>query len=290
MVNYKGLATSIFGGLVDSYADFFSMVKHDLPMANMKIPFRTYMSTAFFFSLIACITAVVVVVEMMFILSVPLYTGIIYLIFIPIGSAFGCFVIMLFYPHQKVNARKNNIESNLPFVLMHMASIIESGLPPHAVFRLIADFEEYGEISHEMKKIVRNMDQFGVDPLTAIRDVAQKSPSNNLKQVLLGIVTATESGGDVKLYLKNAGEQALFDWRIKRQKFLEQLSTYSEFYTGLMIAAPLFIVALLAVMNMISPEMAGFKIINIMQMATYLAIPGMNLAFLLFLKGVEVEI
>lgn len=290
MLNYKGLATSIFGELVDKYSDLFRIVKDALPRANIKTSFRAYMSTVFLTSVAVYFASLVISFSITQILQVPIGTSIVYTIFIPLASSFACFALLVFYPYQKMKTRKNNIESNLPFVLMHMGSIMESGIPPHTIFRLIGEFEEYGEIAYEMKKIVRNMDQFGVDPLTAIRNVAEKSPSNSLKQVLFGIVTATESGGDVKTYLKNAGEQALFEWRLKRQRFLEQLSTYAEFYTGLLIAAPLFIIALLAVMNMISPAMGGFNIIDLMKMSTYIIIPAMNFGFLMFLRGVEIEI
>ncbi|HKZ45682.1 MAG TPA: type II secretion system F family protein [archaeon] len=290
MLSYKGLATSLFGKLVDKYSDVFAGVKEALPKANIRTSFRAYMSTVFLSAIITYVAILAASFIMVQLLPLPPEFTVIFVVFVPLASAFGIFVFLILYPSQRVNSRKNNIEANLPFVLMHMGSIMESGIPPLTIFRLIGEFQEYGEIAYEMKRIVRNMDQFGVDPLSAVRDVAFKSPSNALKQVLLGIVTATESGGDVKTYLKNAGQQALFEWRIKRQRFLEQLSTYAEFYTGLMIAAPLFIVALLAVMNVISPSLGSFKIMDLMMLSTYLIIPSMNLAFLVFLRGVEIEI
>lgn len=292
MLTYKGLATLIFGGLIDKYSDLFAVIKDALPRANIKTSFRAYMSMVFLSSLITYLVSFLVVLMFMVILAIkiPIITSIIYIIFIPLLASIVCFILLLFYPYQKMTSRRKNIETTLPFVLMHMGSIMESGIPPHAIFRLMAEFEEYGEISYEMKKIVRNMDTFGVDPLTAVRSVAAKTPSNPLKQVLLGIVTTIEAGGDVKTYLKNMGQQALFEWRMKRQRFLEQLSAYAEFYTGLLIAAPLFIIALLAVMNMISPTMGGYGIVDLMKLSVYVIIPGMNTGFLLFLRGVEVEI
>lgn len=290
MLSYKGLATLVFGDLVDRYSDFFVNVRDALPRANIKIAFRTYMSLVFFSSVIAGVCGLVISLAVIQIVRLPVEIVIIIMIFVPIMSPVIVFVLLIFYPYQKMAGRRKDIEISLPFVLMHMGSIMESGIPPHAIFRLIAEFEEYGEVSYEMKKIVRDMDTFGVDPLTAVRNTAAKTPSNSLKQVLLGIVTSIESGGDVKAYLKSAGQESLFKWRIKRQKFVEQLSTYAEFYTGLMIAAPLFIIALLAVMNMISPTMGGFSIVDLMKISVYLLIPGMNVLFLAFLKGVEVEI
>ena len=140
----------------------------------------------------------------------------------------------------------------------------------------------------EMAK--RNMEVYGIDPLTAIRAVSERSPSEMFKQVLMGFVTTTESGGNIKTFLKSAGDQALFEWRTRREKFLRQLEAYSEMYTGLMVAAPLFLISLFIVMGMISPTLGGFSILDLTKFSVYLLVPIMNIAFLLFLRGVEVEI
>jgi flagellar protein FlaJ len=136
---------------------------------------------------------------------------------------------------------------------------------------------------------VRNIETFGIDPLTAVKEVADKTPSDEFREMLLGFVTTTESGGNIKVFLKSAGEQALFNWRMKRERFLQQLSTYAEFYTGIMIAAPLFIIALFSVMSMIQPTIGSFEILNLMRISIYLIVPTLNSVFLVFLRGIEVE-
>jgi flagellar protein FlaJ len=171
-----------------------------------------------------------------------------------------------------------------------MGAVAESGVPPYIIFKLIGEFEEYGEIAKEMKKIMRNIESFGLDPLTAVKEVVKKSPSNDFKQTLMGFVTTTESGGDLKLYLKNAADQALFTWRIKREKFIQQLSMYAEFYTGVLIAAPLFLVSLFAVMALIQPNLGGLDIITLTRLSIYGLIPMINIVFLIFIRGIEMEI
>lgn len=288
----KGLATKYFGWVADLYGQNFDFVKYNLPRAGMRITFRTYLSTAFFISFISIFIAVAgvnIVIEVLA-LDVSLLLRIAYSIFIPILTAFATLFVIAFWPTQKTVSRRKNIESNLPFVLTHMGAVAESGIPPYIIFKLISEFEEYGEISNEMKKIVRNIESFGLDPLTAVKEVAERTPSEALKQILLGFVSTTASGGNIKLYLKNAGDQALFEWRIRREKFLQQLSAYAEFYTGILIAAPLFIIALFSVMNLIQQNIGGFDILTLTQLSIYLIIPVVNIVFLTFLRGVEVEI
>lgn len=279
----------MFGWVADKYGGAFSIVRESLPKADIKITFRTYISTVFFIATITYFVSLFALVLALRIVQISLMMKIVYLLFVPFMNSIACAVILIFQPYQKVASRRKNIESNLPFVLTHMGAIAESGVPPYVVFRLIAEFKEYGEVAKEMKKIVRNIETFGINPLKAVKEVAERTPSDELKQILLGFVTTTESGGDVKVFLKNAGEQALFDWRIKREKFLQQLSAYAEFYTGILIAAPLFIIALFAVMAMIQPTVAGYDILFLTKVSIYAIVPALNGGFLLFLHGMEVE-
>jgi len=289
-MNYRGYATSIFGSVADKYETSFQTVKEILPKADIKIAYRTYISVAFLTSVIvyvAALVATIIITQLLLKPTVIMLTF--YIIFIPVITAAMSFLLFNYYPFNKVSTRRKNIEVNLPFVLTHMGAIAESGVPPQVIFKLMAQFKEYGEVSNEMEKIVRNIDMFGIDPLTAVKEVAEKTPSDSLRQLLYGFVTTTESGGNIKTYLKNAGTQALFEWRMKRERFLQQLSAYAEFYTGLLIAAPLFMIAIFAVMNMIQPTIGGYTILDLMKLSIYAIIPLLNSGFLIFLRGVEVE-
>jgi flagellar protein FlaJ len=289
MASFKGLLTFLLGDLVDKYSQIFIATKESLPKADMKISFRTYMSIVLFVTAVSYVVSLVALIFILGMFNVSVFLKIIYLIFVPVLVAVVSFVALSFYPLQRAMSRRKNIEYNLPFVLTNMGAIAESGVPPYIIFKLIGEFEEYGEISKEMKKITRSIDTFGVDPLTAVKKVAERSPSEEFKQALLGFVTTTESGGDIKVFLKSVGQQAMFEWKMKREKYLQQLSTYAEFYTGILIAAPLFVIALFAVMSVIQPTIGGFGIIDITKISVYGIVPILNVAFLLFLKGVEVE-
>lgn len=289
-MNLQGLSVLLFGRIADKYAEYFSLVKEALPKADIKIPFRSFMSLVFFLSFVVYLISLVGTVLIIQLMTPPMLLTVASIVFVPFLTAAMCFVYAVFYPFQRAMVRKRNIEANLPFIVSHMNSIAEAGVPPYAMFKLISVFKEYGETTKEMSKIARNIETFGMDPVRAIREVANRTPSEELREVLLGIVTTTESGGDVKAYLRAMGERALFEWRIRRERFLQQMSTYAEFYVGIIIAAPLFLVALFAVMSMIQPTIAGFGILDLTKLSIYLVIPAINVGFLLFLRTIEVEV
>jgi flagellar protein FlaJ len=290
-MSFPSLALAIFGKIADKYSTSFEFLKHILPKADIKTPLKTYLSIMFLAIILSYLTTLAFTIYLvLYILKLPPFLATAFLLFIPFLVAAGIFLWFIFYPFQRSMIRRRNIEANLPFVITHMSSIAEAGIPPSAIFHLISAFKEYGEVTKELSKIARNIEEFGMDPVRAIREVANRTPSEKLRELLLGIVTTTESGGDIKLFLKNMGEQALFEWRLRRERFLQQMSTYAEFYVGIIIAAPLFLIALFAIMSLIQPNIGGFSIMDITKLAIYLIIPAINIGFLAFLRTIEVEI
>ena len=78
-------------------------------------------------------------------------------------------------------------------------------------------------------------------------------------------------------------DKALFDYRIKREKYLKTLSTYADIYTALLVAAPLFLLSTLATMSIIGGDVMGFSTSEIVTIMTWLVLPLMNIGFLAFI-------
>ncbi len=285
----RSFATRAFGHIVEKNEKFFEPLKDVIQKADIKMPFVSYVSLMIFFSVLTFFYAFVFSFFVFYMIQEELVTSFFYSIFIGLLSSILVFILAYFYPFQKISTRKKNMEVNLPFVIIHMGALAEAGLPPYHMFKLISSFEEYGEVAKEFRKIVRNIEQFGLDPLTAIKEVASRCPSDELQQLLMGFVTTTESGGNIKLYLRTVGEQTLFDYRKRRERYIRTLDMLSELYTGIVVSAPLFMVAMLAIMNMIQPTIGGWSIVDLATLGTYVVVPVLNIGFILFLYTMEVE-
>ena len=287
---YKKFSEKKFGWVTKKYPEILKLVETTLPKSGFIVSPKNYVSLICLSALIGYIASLVVLSVLSFtVLEFNILISALILVFFPVIVGASIFIVGIFYPYQKVITRGQSINTNLPFAISHMGAIAASGVPPTAIFKLLSQFKEYDALAEEMEKITRNIEVFGLDPMTAIREVAKRTPSEKFKQLLNGIASTIEGGGNLKVYLKNAGEQSLFVWRTRRQKYLQQLSTYAEFYTGLLIAAPLFLIALFSVMYMIQPEIAGFDILDLMKISIYVVIPALNLAFLVFLQVTQVE-
>jgi hypothetical protein len=68
------------------------------------------------------------------------------------------------------------------------------------------------------------------------------------------------------------------------------LSTYSDIYTGVLIAAPLFFVTALSLVSVIGGKIGGMDVNTIITIGTYIVIPALNIIFLVFLELNQPEV
>ncbi len=258
-------------------------LKEEITKSNLSILFEMYVGRMILFSIIAFVATFFGVMISFTILGAGFLLTLFAAILASIAVAFGMMTVYHSYPFQLLTSKKKSIEANLPFAANHMSAIAASGVPPFVTFKLMSNIPEYGEIANESKRIVRNVDTFGMDVVSAMRNVADRSPSADFRRLIYGVVSTIETGGDLKTYLESSAKEALFDYRIKREKYMQTLSTYADFYTAVLIAAPLFFVSVLSVMSLVGGEVFGLDIPIAMRLGVYVMIPLMNIMFLLFI-------
>ncbi len=291
MATYKKISTKIFGGLATRLDDEFKDLKEGLQKSNMGMLHRTYISIMFLTSFLALL----VTWSFSFFLFFYLFTeGLAYSLLASFGVGMLSFSLslgtMYYYPIQKARNRAKSIRNNLPFAINHMSAIASSKVPPYVIFKLLAEFKEYGEVSTEAEKIVRDVDVFGHDISTALKQAMERTPSLEFQEFLSGLASVEETGGNLMDFLDVQAEQAVFDYRQKRKRYLDTLSTYADFYTAVLIAAPLFLVAVLTIMSMVGGEVMGMDIRDAMALGIYVAIPIMNTAFIAFIHFTQPEV
>ncbi|MFH1210347.1 MAG: type II secretion system F family protein [archaeon] len=270
--------------LTKQYPQFFDNLAHNLRAADLKVLSKTYVSMMLLTSLIAFFAS--------FLLAFVLVNNIIIFRFalgvlMAVMGACGAFIFMYLYPTMVANSRKRHIKDDLPFVVLHMAAVAGSGAQPIAMFNLILSSGEYKGVEGEIKKIVNYVNLFGYNLTTALRAVAITTPSNDFRDLLNGIVTTIESGGDLKSFLNAKADEIMTNYKLERKKYVETLGTYSDVYTGVLIAAPLLFFITLAIIRMFGTDLMGVSISTIASLGTYGLIPLMNVGFIIFLNIIQ---
>lgn len=288
--NYKSVSNLFFTGMSNKMDLYFDPLKDALESSSIDILPKTYITLSLSTSFFAAICSVMIIIfeaGIIYIGPIALALG---LTLVPVVSFLVVFSLFYMYPFQRVHEKTQNINTNLPFAINHMSAIASAGVPPVKCFEMIADFKEYGEVSSEAKNIVRRINVLGEDITQSIKYTAQNTPSREFKELLFGILSVIESGGNLKEYLNEMAEMALFNYKLSRKKYIHSLSTYADIYTAILIAAPLFLVAILAVMNIVPGQgIGGMSIIYFMTIGIYVIIPVLNVAFILFIMYTQPE-
>jgi archaeal flagellar protein FlaJ len=279
----KMTAIKLFGGVADRFSESFVSLKQALITSNARVLFRTYLSLTFFVAFITFIATFIMTLLFVITFKLDLVFAAFGMVIIPLFFASITFFMVFVYPFSVSQSKKADIEVNLPFALTHMAAISESGAPPITMFKILAKFNEYGELSKEANEIARNVELFGLDEISALKDSANKTSSSTFKDVLEGMIVAIQSGGSMKSFLIEEANRAMFDYTVKREKYNEVLSTYADIYTALLIAAPMIFIVVLAALNIMGGDMFGFTIEELMIIGT-LALATLNMIFLTFLS------
>jgi len=275
--------------LTKKYSKFFNNLTNLLRLADIKVLSKTYISISIFTGFLASIISFFVYLGYNILLnknimfatlkSVPIS----FLIFL---AGLGFFY---FYPYILIGNRKKAIKNDLPFVIIHMAAIAGSGATPISIFNLILNSKEYHGLEGEIRKIVNYVNLFGYDLSTALKQVSLTTPSVGFKELLNGIISTTESGGDLKFYLKEKAKDELNTYRLERKKYVENLATYSDIYIAVLIAAPLLFVTTLSIINVIGGNIGGISVRSIAFAGTFIFIPILNIIFIVFLSLIQPE-
>jgi len=280
-----------FGNVGTKYLlNYFSPLQEVILKSNLNILFELYVGKMILASILSFIMVLISVPIVMTMLGFQFITSIISGLITAITSSFIILTLYHSYPFHLLSRKRSSIENSLPFAINHMGAIASSGIPPFTVFKLLSNIPEYEEVRNESERIVRNMETFGMDITAAIKNVAERTPSPDFRQFLSGIVSTIETGGDLKKFLENSAKDALFDYRLKREKYLQSLSTYADFYTAVLIAAPLFFVSILSVMSVVGGEILGMSIPMLMRIGIYILIPVLNTIFIAFIHFTQVKI
>ncbi len=280
---YERIAVILFGWVYEKAKDTFDPLAKHMRNANMGILVKTWISLSFMTALLVFIATlgIAYAIDYFFVID-PFHFFVLSASLCLLTVSVTLFLFYI-YPLQKESERKKSIENNLPFATIHMAAVASAGIPIDYMFSLLANFPEYGEISTDAKMIMRNIKTFGMNYVDALKDVEEKTPSPQFKSLLGGIISTVQSGGDLTTYLNSMAQKAVFEYKIKRERYIKTLSTYADLYTVLLVAAPLMMISILATMSIIGGKIMGLTIEELMSLITWVVLPILNTIFILFI-------
>ena len=270
----------------------FKELKRDLIKSNIESVSATYISVMFFTTLLSVIVAIFIALFFLFFNLSALppfitmveegigirFLKIFWLLFVIPAATF--FFVYL-YPSLEKRSLENKINRELPFAVIHMSAISGSMIEPSKIFGIIISTKEYPNLEKEFIKLQNEINIYGYDLVTALRNRSFNSPSRKLADLFNGLATTITSGGNLSGFFEKRSETLLFEHRLDMEKQLKTAETFMDIYISIVIAAPMVLMLVLMMMRIsglgisLSPSMISLVMI--------LVVSFINVFFLIFL-------
>jgi len=279
------IAYSLLGDKTAKFLPLFKDLDKNLERSEIKINFRAYVSLTILATIITSLSTLILTPAILhFIVGIPIFPAVLFGIGFSMFSGAFTIIAFYFYPIYKADNLKRKLEDELPFAAGYMAVLAGSGVTSDKIFKALARINVPLAITEEAKRIVRDVELFGADLISALESASKRSPSEKFKQFLQGFIATMHSGGSLLAYLLDRSRYYMRMKKIAIRKFADTLSILSEFYVAILVAGPLLFVVMLAVMAMLGGE--GMGLLDpklLLYLLTYIAIPIASVIFILVL-------
>jgi len=283
------IAYQLIGEKTGRILPLFRDLDSNLHKSGLKINFKAYVSLTVFAAILASLAVLAFIPCLLVsVFNVPFYPAILFGIggslFTIAFSTIGFYV----YPIYRADKLRRELEDELPFTTGYMAILTSAGVSPEKTFYSLSNLSAPLVVSSEAKNVVRDVNLFGLDVISALEEASKRTPSERFREMLEGFISTIHSGGNLTAYLREKSRQYMKLKRISLRKFSDTLSILAEFYVALLVTGPLLLVIMLAVMAMLGG--GSFAMLSpdlILNILTYVGIPLGSVMFLIILDAVS---
>ena len=294
---YIKFANKLFSDKVRTFLKEKKLVtlEKDLIKSNMNYTAISYASMLMLTTVITAIASFVLFIILLFFnigIEFPILTlaneniglrflKVFWIIFV-IPAAVGLF--MYFYPSMERKSVERKINQELPFATIHMSAISGSMVEPIKIFSILAYTKEYPALEREFNKLLNQINIYGYDLVTALKDSAVNCPSQKLAELFNGLATTITSGGSLFAFFEKRAQTMLFDYRLDKEKNTKTAETFMDIYISVVIAAPMILMLLLMMM-----KVSGIGVSFSTSMITFIVVGGVSLINVIFLSFLQLK-
>lgn len=164
----------------------------------------------------------------------------------------GMYLFQIYYPVIIARGRKTRIDLELSYTVSYMQALSTTMSPFEVIRRIYEEKAMFGEVSCEFGQIVRDVEIFGDDLITAMRNLQQTTPSPLMKDFLNDMGIVFESGGDITAYLSSKTSYFHEQARRELDLVLKTIEIMAEVYVSAFVAGPIALIIMIVAQGMSS--------------------------------------
>ncbi len=260
----------LFGGIAPYFLKHIYQFKGTLERALIKIYPETYVSMMFF---IAALTIPVSAIS----LTILILFGFMPALFL-VPFPFYVMAAFMLMPMNKSSDRSTGVEREMPFAAAYISVMASGGIAPYTSFKRLSEINLMPSMRIEAREITKDVEIFGIDPLTALEVAAKKSPNDIFKDFLSGYASTVIIGGDIGHFLERKAEEIFRARALRVKAAAERLGMLLETFVIVMVMMSLCFYILFSVDSIYST--AGSGSYSTMIMYTYVFMPMLSMLFI----------
>jgi flagellar protein FlaJ len=180
----------------------------------------------------------------------PFLPGIVSQVMLFVVLVVVVFLALLYYPALVAAGRKTRIDMDLPYAVTYMEAL-STNVTLYSLFKSVFEAEDlYGEVSRECGMIVRDVEVFGEDLLTAMRNLQKITPSENFADLLNDLALVFKTGGNLKDFFDSRSDRYREIARQELETTLQIMEMIAEVYVTAFVAGPIAIIIMLVAQNL----------------------------------------
>jgi len=298
LTSFQEFSWRVMGPFVQSRWKENQDLEENLLKAHMRLRPQEYTAWAWTTMILVSISAVItafILAGILFAISVDIVTLLVLVIIIAIipiiigyAAFFGIPKLYSGLPASRAKKRAKLIDARITGAMSFISAMASADVPIDVIFKELSKQEIYKEVAKEAEWITRDTELLGVDILTAIRQAVGRTPSTKFQDFLQGVVTTSTSGGQLKPYFLVKAEQFEKEDRLEMRKKMETLGMLAEAFVTVVVAFPLFLVVIMAIMALINKQGAGF-VTTLLYTVVLLMIPISQFGFIFTIWNMEQE-
>ena len=289
---YQDFSWRIMGRYASARAGDSQVLDEALLKAHMKIRAEEYLAYVLTSTLIMAIVGigigVGVGIVMMGLMGVAMIMRImialVAIILLPVMTYF----ILLGSPASKAKGRARDIDKRLAAAMSFISAMASADVNIDVIFKELSRQKVYGEIAAEAAWITRDTELLGSDILSAIKGAARRSPSAKFQDFLQGVITTSTSGGQLKPYFLLKAEEYQKENKLAMKSQMETLGMLAESFVTVVVAFPLFLVLIMAIMAIVGGGDPGFML-TMLYLVVLMMIPVSQFGFIFVIWNMSKE-
>ncbi len=274
LTGFQDLSWRTMGRYAKTKTNSLQQLDDSLLKAHMKIRPEEYLAYVYMATIVAAIIGVVIGI----VVGVVLFglMGVIVVMRVMVAALAIillpalAFMLLKGSPASKAKARARDIDKRIAAAMSFISAMASADVNIDVIFKELSRQKAYGEISQEAAWITRDTELLGSDILTAIKKAAKRSPSTKFQDFLQGVITTSTSGGQLKPYFLLKAEEYAKENKLALKSQMETLGMLAESFVTVVVAFPLFLVLILAIMAVVGGGDPKFMV-----MMLYLIVLGM---------------